>query len=344
MASGHAVIPFTIDDNTRHRRCAASGDRGVARQFHHHHAALCHASRPTARKWYFESLGRLYSKSARGRDLPAPLTGDPADAVEAFPAFSRDGASLAYVRWNDATLGEIVVADASGQNRRALTGPGHFGNLAFSPDGRMIAFEKREGGYLTAPDFSENPGIYVMPADGSSAPRLVSRDGGNPQWGAGSDRLFMLAGEAGKLALVSTDLNGEARRVHARGELANDFRIAPDGRTIAFRQNYEVFAMPLVPGGKPVDVSEKGGSLPVTKVSTGGADYIGWANGGETLFWSIGPSLQSAQVSDFFAAGPKADDDKTKAYAPPATGVPLGVTVAAAKPTGTVAIKPARAS
>jgi len=339
--SGHAVIPFTIDDtrgiaDAPHPVIEVSPDNFTTTM--PRFATLS----PDGAQVVFESLGRLYSKSARGRDLPAPLTGDPADAVEAFPAFSRDGASLAYVRWNDATLGEIVVADASGQNRRALTGPGHFGNLAFSPDGRMIAFEKREGGYLTAPDFSENPGIYVMPADGSSAPRLVSRDGGNPQWGAGSDRLFMLAGEAGKLALVSTDLNGEARRVHARGELANDFRIAPDGRTIAFRQNYEVFAMPLVPGGKPVDVSEKGGSLPVTKVSTGGADYIGWANGGETLFWSIGPSLQSAQVSDFFAAGPKADDDKTKAYAPPATGVPLGVTVAAAKPTGTVAITGAR--
>jgi len=103
-----------------------------------------------------------------------------------------------------------------------------------------------------------------------------------------------------------------------------------------------VFAMPLIPGGKPVDVSEKGGALPVTKVSTGGADYIGWANGGETLFWSIGPSLQSAKVAEFFAAAPKAEGDKTAAYTPPTTGIPLGVTVQAAKPTGTTVITGAR--
>ena len=338
--SGHAVIPFSISDtrgiaDAPHPVIEVSPDTFATTM--PRFATLS----PDGTRVVFESLGRLYSKSARGRDAPAPLTGDSANALEAFPAFSRDGSSLAYVRWNDATLGEIVIADASGQNRRVLTGPGHFGNLAFSPDGSMIAFEKREGGYLTAPDYSENAGIYVMPVAGGE-PRLVSRDGGNPQWGAASDRLFMLGREGSGLALISTDLNGEARRVHAKGDLANDLRIAPDGRTIAFRQNYEVFAMPLIPGGKPVDVSEKGGALPVTKVSAGGADYLGWAGGGETLFWSIGPSLQSAQVSEFFAAAPKSDGDKPAAYSPPTIGIPLGVTVQKAVPTGTVAFVGAR--
>ena len=339
--SGHAVIPFSINDtrgiaDAPHPVIEVSPDNFMTTM--PRFATLS----PDGSRVVFESLGRLHVKSARGRDLPRPLTGDDADALEAFPAFSRDGSRLAYVRWNDKTLGEIIVADADGQNRRALTGPGHYGNLAFSPDGSLIAFEKREGGFLTSPDFSENPGVYVMPADGSAAPRLVSRNGGNPQWGTDNDRLFMLAGEGGRLALISTDLNGEAKRVHARGELANDFRIAPDGRTIAFRQNYEVFAMPLVPGGKPVDVSEKGGPLPVTKVSTGGADYLGWARGGETLFWSIGPELQSAAVADFFPAAPKAEGDKAQGFTPPTTGVPLGVPVQAAKPTGTIAITGAR--
>lgn len=344
--SGHGVIPFSVND-TRGIADAPHPVIDVSPNTFTTSMPRFATLTPDGSRVVFESLGRLHGKSARGRDAPAPLTGDESGAIEAFPAFSRDGSSLAYVRWNDATLGEVIIADANGQNRRVLTGPGHFGNIAFSPDGSMIAFEKREGGYMTAAEYSENPGIYVMPANGSGEPRLVSRDGNNPQWGTASDRLFMLMRDGGALSLVSTDLNGEAKRTHAKGDLANDFRIAPDGRTIAFRQNYEVFAMPLIPGGKPVDVSESGGSLPVTKVSMGGAEYLGWANGGETLFWSIGPSLQTAQVSEFFANAPKPEDDKADgnklgAYTPPTTGVPLGVTVQAAKPTGTTVITGAR--
>jgi imidazolonepropionase-like amidohydrolase/Tol biopolymer transport system component len=343
--SGHAVIPFSVND-TRGVADAPHPVIDVSPESFTTTMPRFATLSPDGARVVFESLGKLYGKSARGKDAPAPLTGDSADALEAFPAFSRDGSQLAYVRWNDATLGEIVIADASGQNRRVLTGPGHFGNIAFSPDGTMIAFEKREGGYLTAPDFSEGAGIYVMSLSGGE-PKLVTREGGNPQWGAASDRLFMLGREGSGLALISTDLTGEAKRVHAKGDLANDLRIAPDGRTIAFRQNYEVFAMPLVPGGKPVDVSEKGGALPVTKVSTGGADYLGWANGGETLFWSIGPSLQSASVPELFPSAPKAEAEKGKAemakpYTPPTIGIPLGVTVQAAKPTGTTVITGAR--
>jgi imidazolonepropionase-like amidohydrolase/Tol biopolymer transport system component len=338
--SDHAVIPFSVND-TRGVASAPHPVIDVAPDTFTTSMPRFATLSPDGSRVVFESLGKLHSKSARGKDAPAPLTGDPDGAIEAFPAFSRDGSQLAYVRWSDAKLGEIIIADAMGQNRRVLTGPGHFGNLAFSPDGTMIAFEKREGGYLTSADYSEGAGIYVMSLGGGE-PRLVTRDGANPQWGAASDRLFMLGREGGGLALVSTDLSGEAKRVHAKGDLANDLRIAPDGRTIAFRQNYEVFAMPVVPGGKPVDVSEKGGSLPVTKVSTGGADYLGWANGGATLFWSIGPSLQSAQVSEFFPAAPKAETDKSAVYTPPTMGIPLGVTVQKAKPVGTTVITGAR--
>lgn len=338
--TGHAVIPFKVND-TRAVANAPHPVIDVAPDTFTTTMPRFATLSPDGASVVFETLGKLHVKSAKGKDLPRPLTGDEGGAIEAFPAFSRDGNAIAYVRWTDAKLGEIVLADANGQNRRVLAGPGHYGNLAFSPDGTMIAFEKREGGYLTSPEFSESPGIYVMPVAGGE-PRLVTRDGANPQWGAASDRLFMLGREGGGLALVSTDLNGEAKRVHAKGDLANDLRIAPDGRTIAFRQNYEVFAMPLVPGGKPVDVSESGGSLPVTKVSTGGADYLGWARGGETLFWSIGPSLQSANVSEFFANAPKADADKAAAYTPPTSGIPLGVTVQKPKPAGTTVITGAR--
>lgn len=339
--SGHRIIPFAINDtrgvaDAPHPVIAVAPERFATTM--PRFATLA----PDGSRVVFESLGRLHVKSANGAEPPVPLTGDPADVIEAFPAFSRDGSALAYVRWSDERLGEIVIADAAGQNRRVLTGPGHYGPIAFSPDGRLIAFEKRQGGYLTAPEHSESPGIYVMPADGSAPPRRVTRNGSAPQWGAANDRLFLIAREGSGIALVSTDLNGEARRTHAKGDMASDLRVAPDGRTIAFRQNYEVFAMPLLPGGKPVDVSETGGPLPVTKVSSGGADYLGWANGGETLFWSIGPTLKTASVSALFPSAPKAEGAKPAAFTPPAGGISLAISVDKAKPSGTTVISGAR--
>ncbi|QUL36936.1 amidohydrolase family protein [Erythrobacter sp. JK5] len=338
--SNLADIPFAIDDtrgvaDAPHPAIAVAPDRFVTAM--PKYATLS----PDGSRVVFESLGRLHTKSARGKDAPRPLTGDRADAVEAWPAYSRDGRSLAYVRWSDEGLGEIVVADANGQNRRVVTQqPGHYASLAFSPDGSLIAYEKRSGGYLTSPEYSENPGIYVVPARGGQ-PRLVSRSGSNPQFGADASRIFMTTSDDGKLSLVSADLDGEAQRTHARGELANDFRVSPDGRTVAFRQNYEVFAMPLLPGGKPVDVGESGGALPVTKISTGGADYLGWANGGATLFWSIGPQLQSAQVGAFFRNAPKGEEEE-QGFTPPETGISLAMTVPKSAPTGTTIITGAK--
>jgi len=338
--SGFANIPFTIDDtrgiaDAPHPTIEVSPDRFTTSM--PRFATLS----PDGTRVIFESLGRLYTKSARGRDAPRPLTAD-ADSVQAFPAYSRDGSRLAWVEWTDEGLGRIVVADANGANARAVTSePGHYADLVWSPDGSHIAFEKRSGGYLTSSDYSETTGIFLVPSAGGEMER-VTRSGSNPQFGDDDSRIYMTASEGDGLALVSTDLDGEDRRVIVKGDLANDFRVAPDGRTVAFRQNYEVFAMPIIPGAKTVSVSESGGALPVTMVSEGGADYIGWARGGETVFWSIGSQVLSANVSDFFRDAPKAEDDEDEGYSPPEAGISIALTVPADKPSGTTVITGAR--
>jgi len=333
--SNPSVIPFTIDDS----RGVADAPRPVIDVAPDQFVTTMPrfgVMSPDGSRVVFESLGKLHFKSAMGRDAPRPLTGDLSDTIELWPAFSRDGSQLTYIRWSDERLGEVVVADANGQNPRVVTNqPGHYAHPQFSPDGSMIAFEKRSGGYLTAPEYSENVGIYVVPSAGGEA-SMVTRNGANPQFGAQNDRIFMTSFGGGVLSLVSSDLDGEKRRTHATGNLASDFRVAPDGRTIAFRQNYEVFAMPLLPGGMPVSVSETSGAVPITKVSTGGADYLGFARGGDTVFWSIGAEMRSANVPDLFRSGPKGEGDE--GFDPPESGISMAMTVQSSKPVGTVAI------
>lgn len=336
--SGAAVIPFRIDD-TRSVASAPHPVIEVAPDSFTARIPRFATVSPDGHTIVFESLGKLYVKPAGGMGEARRLTNDDSN-LELWPAWSRDGKRLAYVRWSDAGLGHIVTVDARGRNAREVTRqPGHYAVPQFSPDGATITFEKRSGGFLTAPEYSENEGVYVVPASGGT-PRLVARDASDPQFGSGNDRLFMLGRNDGKLQLMSSDLSGEARRVHAEGDLANDFRVSPRGDYVAFRQNYEVFAMPLLPGGQAVTVGETASSLPVTRVSKGGADYIGWTDGGATLHWSMGPTLYRASTAALTPRAPQTDT--APKFTPPDNGVSLARTIRADKPRGTVAITGAR--
>jgi imidazolonepropionase-like amidohydrolase/Tol biopolymer transport system component len=322
-------IPFRVEDSRQvaeapHPQIEVAPERFTTRM-----PRFAEAS-PDGRQLVFESLGKLWVKPRSG-GAAKRVTRDEA-GFELFPSWSPDGRSLVYVDWTDAGLGSIRTIPAGGGAPRTLsTEPGHYARPRFSPDGHTIAFEKLAGGELTAPTWSDNPGVYRMPARGGAATR-IAKDMGNPRFGAGNDRLFMVGTKAGKRQLVSTDLNGEAQRVHATGELANDFVVSPDGRHVAFRQNYQAFVMPLLPGGQDVSVDMKTGPLPVVKVSEAGADYIHWSQAGDELHWSTGATLSSVRASDLFAAGKPPT---------PAT-VSLAMEALSARPAGVVALTGAR--
>lgn len=300
---------------------------------------------PDGRRIVFESLGKLWIKPASG-GAARRLTGSSGEERELFPAWSRDGGKIVYVSWTDDGLGRIRVTGAGGGSGSVVTAnPGHYRRPQFSPDGRMIVFEKGAGGYLLSDTWSSEPGLYRMPAGGGAMTR-VSEVGSAPHFGATSDRVFFTQGEGSTAKLFSVDLNGEAKREHASGDLVSEYRVSPAGDVLAFRDDYAAYVMPMTPGPQAIDAGKGAGAVPVVKASKGGATWIHWSEGGMSLAWSLGPTLFSAQVADMIPSAPKkalAEGEKEpQGYAPPEKGVSLAMTAAAAKPAGVVVLTGAR--
>jgi len=292
---------------------------------------------PDGSKVVFESLGRLYIKSLPDGD-PKRLTRDAMDHFEYDPTWSRDGRSIAFVTWDDKELAHVhSVRSSGGKSKRLTTQPGHFHGPRFSPDGKSIVFEADSGGYLTSPDWSLETGVLLVPAGGGAA-RLVTSDGSNPHFGARNDRLYVSRrGEDGR-SLVSIDLGGNEERTHATGEHLLRYEVAPDGRHVAFRQNYHVYALPLPPGGNPLQISTSVSSVSMTKASGDGGNYPHWSNDGATLAWSLGATLYTTDVAELFAL----HGDDEEGYTAPADGVSMSMTLESDRPDSSVALSGAR--
>jgi imidazolonepropionase-like amidohydrolase/Tol biopolymer transport system component len=295
---------------------------------------------PDGARVVFEAFGRLWLRDREGGDART-LTRDQSGAFELFPSWSRDGKQIVFVRWTDAGLGEIhVVSAAGGRSRKVTTAPGHYLSPRFSPDARAIVYERSTGGQLTAPLWSLDPGVYLTPAAGGEPKRLTDK-GRNPHFGAAGDRVYLIEdAQPAKESepaheLVSVDLNGKERRVHARSHFATRMEVSPDARWVAFRENHHIYVAALPPAGA-VELSTEMKSVPMRRVSSIGGDFPSWTDSAR-LTWTVGPELHEATMQDLFA--PNGDDASARRGKSIAT---LDVEQPADTPRGVVALTNAR--
>jgi imidazolonepropionase-like amidohydrolase/Tol biopolymer transport system component len=292
---------------------------------------------PRGDRVLYQALGRIWIKDLPD-GTPRRLTRQD-DHEEMFPSFSRDGRSVVYTTWDDRELGTIRVAPASGGAGRVVVDqPGHYVEPAFSPDGKQIVFRRTGGGGLRSPAFSNDPGIYRVPASGGD-PVLITKDGSSPHFGAGSDRVFVLRQAGGKRALASLDLDGSDERTHLQSEWANDFQVSPDGRWVSFIERFHVYVAPFVQTGQPVEIGPKTKAIPLTRVTRDAGYWMHWSGDSKTLHWALGPELFSLDLKNAFTFLEGAPE---KLPDPPAHGTPIGFQAKADVPTGTVAVVGAR--
>ncbi len=266
---------------------------------------------PDGKNVVFESLGHLYIK--RGDAAPTRLVTEDRDAGEAgfdySPVWSPDGRSIYFLNWNDQSLSRLYRVDKSGGKPVPLPlQKGQYTELAISPDGSELALRKREGEALLHPNWGRKPGIYLISVE-SGTMRFVSERGKHPHFGP--DRRIYAQERSGKASgrgsdtastrLISLNRNGNDIRELATARHATDIRLAPDGRHVAFLDNYRLKVAAFTETGKPLPLDTATPAFPTVTVSKQGGNYLHWSGDGRRLSWSIGPTLHTKPVDEGLA-------------------------------------------
>ncbi|MEZ4952805.1 MAG: hypothetical protein R2825_04425 [Saprospiraceae bacterium] len=274
---------------------------------------------PDGQSLVFNAVGMLWEKKLPN-GTPAPLTRqnllnapkqiNPVNIQEelskgtyhfqAEPAFSPDGKSIVFVTWNDVEMGKIVLYDYSGE-MFAKTGSDHqvltkekgiYRTPSFSPDGKWIVYEKEGGNSHQGYTYSKEPGIYLLPVDGSAEPKLLTPQGEYPQFSADGKRVFYQKGGYlfGSLtkSVESVDLNGEDKKEHFDGKYSQRYVISPDNEWVAWSELFKVYVAPFPKTGKKVGLTSSTKAVPVAQVAKDAGINIHWSPDSKTLHWTLG--------------------------------------------------------
>lgn len=214
-----------------------------------------------------------------------------------FPAFSPDGSQIVFA-WVGPGSETVTARDSnrsrniyikvvdSGEPLRLTASPYSELLPAWSPDGRQIAFLRRE------PD---GDAVYLIPALGG-AERRIGRAGVGIAWTPDSKNLVLASAPdaLGRSHLVLRDpQTGSERALTQPGAFSDSFpAVSPDGRTIAFIRSWSASARDLmqvpIDGGEPRRLTH--GNRPVWGCTWApdGRSIIYSSNGGDGDFlWRV---------------------------------------------------------
>ena len=276
---------------------------------------------PDAEELLFEAVGKLWRK--KGNNKPQRLTDQNIDGqIELAPAWSEDGARIAYVAYSDEKGGHIWTQNANGHGRnRVSQKAGVYLDVEWAKGVDALYAVRAHGGVharshamrrtqyvdIIRFDLSTNKNSTVKieretllkrlaysNADGQAWPNIHSTDDGRLFYAAsaGAVAAYTADGYAGtarapSIALFSIDANGDDERVHGYFPYSTDVVISPKGNFVAFRESNDVYLASL-DAGKPDKAyfyNVHDASLRIERLSERGGIFPHWSRKGVVGFF-----------------------------------------------------------
>lgn len=256
---------------------------------------------PDGKHLVFNAVGHLW-KQKLPNGSPTRLT--TSKDFEYEPSFSPDGKEIVYVRWNDEQRGSIQkIALSGGPSTTLNEEKGMFRNPTYSPDGKSIVYQKDGGNADLGFAYSEKPGLYIIGSNGGPA-RFLHRGGDEPRFNKNGDRVFFRTGGylfgALNKKYCSVNLNGEDKKVHFHSTYANQFRMSPDNKWLAFGELHNLYVMPFTETGKTFELSASTKAVPVKKISKDAGINLDWDTKSDGINWTLGNQHYSLKLKDIF--------------------------------------------
>ncbi len=280
----------------------------------------------------FAALDRLYVMDWPD-GTPRRLTD--ADMVEAMPAWSPDGGSIAYVTWGDAAGGHIyAVSPSGGDARRLTTMTGTYMQPAYSPDSeRIVAIRGPARAYQEATGpfgAGASTDLVWVPAAGGDWTLVAPLNGRTaPHFTDDPDRIYLYSRNG--LLSIRWDGTDQKAILKATGPPfpgaegppppASWMKIAPTGDKALARVGMDLYVIGAIPqiGAEAPSISVADpdkAAVPVRKLTDIGGEFPSWGGDGNTVQWSIGNAqfvydlAEAERVEEELEAKKKAEADE----------------------------------
>lgn len=343
-------IPFTVDVNMKVAETVRPKQKAFEDKLNVKVIRQAVTS-PDGKLLVFNAVGKLWIQTISdgkpsllvdeepGTELQKKL----ANQLQFEPSFSHDGKKIVFVTWDDEEMGKICIEEHEKPTTVLTKSPAIYRTPSFSPDGKWIVYRKEGGNGHQGFTHCTEPGIYLMPSDGSGEPKLLTPNGEYPQFSPDGKRVFYQKGGYlfGSLtkSVESVDLNGKDKKEHFDGKYTQRYVISPDNNWVAWSELYKVYVAPFPKTGKKISLTSKTKAVPVAQVARDAGINIHWSADSKTLHWTLGNEYFTDNLTERFKFLEGSLDSL-----PPmdSVGLKINLTLPTDKPEGSIAFTNAR--